>query len=65
MTLTQFFYINNNETKIICYTKPCEYPKKTKVWQRLKKLLLDSEINCIGYEYKTTNGTPITYKKLK
>jgi hypothetical protein len=65
MTLTRFFYINSNKTKVFCYTKFCNYPKKTTAWQRLKKELLCYDILGVGYEYKATNGSPITYKKLK
>ena len=67
MTLTQFFYINNNGTRIFCYNKFCIHPKKTKVYSRLLKLLEnDKNIYGIGYQYYLEKtGTKVTNKKLK
>ena len=66
MTLTRFFYINRQGVKVFCYNKFCTYPKKTKEYKELKNISkIDDYIIGIGYEYNTTNGTPITYKKLK
>ena len=65
MTLTRFFYINNDDTKIF-YNYFCNYPKKTKVYRHLlRKLKCDKSIKGIGYTINTTNGNPITYNKLK
>ena len=66
MTLTRFFYINSNKRKVFCYTKFCNYPKKTTAWQRLKKELLYYDILGIGYEYTiASKGLTVTHKKLK
>jgi hypothetical protein len=67
MTLTQFFYITNNETKVFCYNKFCIHPKKTKVYKRLLKFMQDdNNIIGIGFEYYLEKtGTKVTHKNLK
>ena len=67
MYLTQFFYINSNETKVFCHNKFCIHPKKTKVYKRLSKFMNDDKnIIGIGYQYNLENtGTKVTHKKLK
>ena len=67
MYLTQFFYINSNETKVFCFNKFCIHPKKTKVYKSLSKLMdNDSYIIGIGYQYNVeSKGLTVTNKKLK
>ena len=66
MTLTRFFYIDSDQTKVFKYNYHCNYPKKTKRWSHLKKLLIDNpNIIGIGYEYNSVHCTPIVYIKLK
>jgi hypothetical protein len=67
MYLTQFFYINSNETKVFCSNKFCIHPKKTKVYQRLVKFMRDDKnIIGIGYQYNVASkGLTVTHKKLK
>ena len=67
MTLTRFFYINSNKTKVLCYHKFCTYPKKTKEYKELIKISkLDNYIVGIGYEYTiASKGLTVTHKKLK
>ena len=67
MYLTQFFYINSNDTKVLCHNKFCVHPKKTKVYKILSRLMHnDPYIIGIGYQYNIENtGTKVTHKKLK
>jgi hypothetical protein len=67
MYLTQFFYINSNETKVFCFNKFCIHPKKTKVYKSLSKLMdKDSYIIGIGYQYNVASkGLTVTHKKIK
>lgn len=67
MYLTQFFYINSDETKVFCSNKFCISPKRTIVYKKLLNLLIcDNNIIGIGYQYNVaTKGLTVTHKKLK
>ena len=67
MYLTQFFYINSNEAKVLCFNKFCIHPKKTKVYKSLSKLMDNNPyIIGIGYQYSVeSKGLTVTNKKLK
>ena len=67
MYLTQFFYINSDETKVFCSNKFCISPKRTIIYKKLLNLLIcDKNIIGIGYQYNMQNtGTKVTHKKLK
>jgi len=67
MHLTQFFYLNENFTRVYCHNKFCNYPKKTKYWIALENILKDSDnMTGIGYQYYLEKtGTKVTHKKLK
>lgn len=67
MYLTQFFYINSNETKVFCFNRICLNPKNTIAYKKLLDLLIyDKNIIGIGYQYNMENtGTKVTHKKLK
>lgn len=67
MYLTQFFYINSDETKVFCSNKFCISPKRTIVYKKLLNLLIcDNNIIGIGYQYNVaTKGLTVIHKKLK
>ena len=67
MTLTHFFYISNDNTKVFCYNKFCIQPKKTKVYKHLLNLLEnDNNIKGIGFQYYLEKTrTKVTHKNLK
>jgi hypothetical protein len=67
MYLTQFFYINSDETKVFCSNKFCISPKRTIIYKKLLNLLIcDKNIIGIGYQYNVaTKGLTVTHKKLK